>query len=229
LAAPQQGLAISEPHKATADFAQDISWTFADDKKSDSYLASTVELAGLQLLNGNQADATELLRTALATGSQYSAEFRTRMQRELAWWMYRAGKLDDAAKVLEDAHQSLPQESETMLQLAWVYSDMGRQADAVENVGKTNGGSPLNGENHAALAVISIRVNQHNQANGAFQSAASEDPVWMVPRWVQNNFSESTAAVIKQLQTEELTRRKKVADELARQKKEAASRQHPNN
>jgi hypothetical protein len=51
----------------------------------------------------------------------------------------------------------------------------------------------------------------------------------MVPRWVDNNFSKSTAAVIKQLQIEELARRKKVADELARQKKEGESRQHSNN
>ena len=45
--------------------------------------------------------------------------------------------------------------------------------------------------------------------------------MWMVARWVQNNFSASTAAVIKQLQTEDLARRQKEADELARRKKEA--------
>jgi hypothetical protein len=51
--------------------------------------------------------------------------------------------------------------------------------------------------------------------------------VWLVPRWIQNNFSASTTSIIKQLQIEELARRKKVAEELARQKKEAESRQHP--
>jgi beta-barrel assembly-enhancing protease len=224
-----RALAVNEPRKAPADFAQDMSWAFADDKKSDSYFASSVELAGLQLLNGNQADATELLRTVLATGSQYSTEFRARMQRELAWWMYRAGRLDDAAKVLEDAHQSLPQESETLLQLAWIYTDMGRQADAMQDLGKINGSSLRNAENQAVLAVISIRTNQYSEANNTFQSAASEDPVWTVSRWVENNFSKSIAAAIKQLQTDELARRKKVADELARQKKQSESRQHPNN
>jgi hypothetical protein len=52
--------------------------------------------------------------------------------------------------------------------------------------------------------------------------------VWLVARWVQNNFSNSTATILKQLQIEELARRKKVADELAREKKAAESQQHPN-
>ena len=223
-----RALAITAPGKAAADFSQDMSWAYGEDTNSDSYLASSVELAGLRLLSGNQGPANTLLQNALDIGSRYRTNFRTQMRRELAWWMYRAGKLEDAAKVLEDAHQSLPQESDTMLQLAWVYSDIGKQADAVENIGKINGSS-LNAESHAAFAVISIRVSQHAQASEEFQSAASEDPVWMVPRWVQNNFSNSAATVIKQLQTEELARRKKVADELARQKKEAESRQHSHN
>jgi predicted Zn-dependent protease len=224
-----RALEVAENREASDDFSAIINSTFVGDRKSDSYVAATVSLAGAELLNGYSNDATELLRTALTTGSQYSTEFRTRMQRELAWWMYRAGKLDDAAKVLQDAHQSLPQESETMLQLAWLYSDMGRQADAIQDIHTKTNESSIDVEHQASLAVISVRISQHSQANDAFQSAAGEDPVWMVPRWVDNNFSKSTAVVIKQLQTEELARRKKVADELARQKEQVESRQHSNN
>jgi len=222
-----RALSVTEPLKAPDDYSQDMSSAFGDDKKSDSYLAATVELAGLHLLNGNPSDATQLLRTALTYASTFSAAFRTQMKRELAWWMYRAGKLEDASKVLEDAHQEMPQEPETELQLAWVQTDLVLQAAAVQDIGRINSGISLNAEHQATLAVISIRIDQHNQANYAFQSAADEDPAWMIPRWVQNNYSNSTAAIIKQLQTEELTRRKKVADELARRKKEAESRQHP--
>ena len=206
-----RALFVASPQKASDIFADDLKKAFGDDKQIDSYVAGTVELAGMRVIRGNQSDAAQLLKIVLDTGSQYSTQFRTQMQRELAWWMYRAGKLDDAAKVLESAHQTLPQESETMLQMAWVYSDLGKQADAVENIGKINRGSPLDDESQAALAVISVRVNQHARAIEAFQSAASEDPVWLVPRWVQNNFSNSTATIIKQLQTEELARRKKAA------------------
>jgi hypothetical protein len=144
------------------------------------------------------------------------------MQREQAWWTYRAGKLDDAAKVLENAHQTLPQESATGNLLAWVYSDMGRQADASQS--PSAGSSPaMQTEDNAILAVISARTNEHDSANGQFKVACMYDPVWLVPRWVQNNFSNSTAVIIRQLQTEELARRKKIADELARAKKESES------
>jgi predicted Zn-dependent protease len=222
-----RALSILEPKKAKTDFTQDMSWAYGDDTKSDSYVAATVDLAGLELWNGDQTDATKLLQTSFATGSSFSTAFRTQMQRELAWWMYRAGKLVDAAKVLQDAHQSLPQESETMNQLAWVYTDMGRQADASQS--PSAGYSPtMQAEDNVILAVISARTNEHESANAQFKIACMYDPVWLVPRWVQNNFSASTAAVIKQLQIEELARRKKVADELAREKKAAESQQHPN-
>jgi tetratricopeptide (TPR) repeat protein len=221
-----RALSVTEQRKAPADFSQDMSWAYGDETKTDSYLASAVELAGLQMINGNDADATRLLRTALASGSSFSTVFRTQMQRELAWWMYRAGKLEDAARVLQDAHQSLPQESETMNQLAWVYTDMGRQADASQS--PSAGYSPVTqGEDNAVLAVIAVRTNQHESANLQFKTACEYDPVWLVPRWVQNNFSNSTATILKQLQIEELARRKKVADELARQRKETESKEHP--
>jgi predicted Zn-dependent protease len=223
-----RALIVSSPQKAVDIFGGNLNAAFTANKGTDPYAAGMVELTGMQVVRENKTDAFLTLQSVLASSPRYSSEFRTRMQRELAWWIYRAGKLEDAAKVLEGARQTLPQESETILQLAWVYSDLGKQADAVENIGKINLGSSLDTESHAAFAVISIRVNQHSQANDAFQLAVSEDPVWLVPRWVQNNFSNSTAAIIKQLQVEELARRKKIADELARAKKEAESHQHSN-
>jgi predicted Zn-dependent protease len=224
-----RALMVASPQKAVDIFGGNLNTAFTANKETDPYAAGMVELTGMQVVRENKTDASMTLQSVLTSSPRYSSEFRTQMQRELAWWMYRAGKLDDAAKVLESARQTLPQESETILQLAWVYSDLGRQADAVENIGKINLGSSLDTESHAAFAVISIRANQHSQANDAFQLAAGEDPVWLVPRWVENNFSNSAATIIKQLQIEELARRKKIADELARAKKEAESRQHSNN
>ena len=223
-----RALIVASPQKATDIFAEDLNKAFADNKQINSYVAGTFELAGMQVVRGNLGDGIQLLRTVLATGSQYSTEFRTQMQRELAWWMYRAGKLDEAARILESAHQSLPRESETGNQLAWVYTDMGRQADASQS--PSAGSSPaMQAEDNAILAVISARTNEHDSANVQFKIACMYDPVWLVPRWVQNNFSNSTATIIKQLQTEELARRKKVAEELARAKKEAEAHRHSNN
>ena len=220
-----RALAANEPRKSVADFVGDLNAVYGD----TSTLPVDVILAGLRFFAGDRTDADRVVKIVLSRDGSIDAKTKTELLRDLAWWMNRAGKPEDAAEILQEAHQLLPQESETMLQLAWAYSDVGRQADAVQYIGKINGESSLGAEHHAALAVISVRISQHSQTNDAFQSAASEDPVWMVPRWVDNNFSKSTAAVIKQLQIEELARRKKVADELARQKKEGESRQHSNN
>ncbi len=217
--------AVNDAHKSVADFVGDLNAVYG----STSTLSVEVSLAGLRFFAGDRTDADRVVKILLARDGSIDAKTKTQLLRDLAWWMDRAGKPEDAAEVLQQAHQSLPQESETVLQLAWAYTDVGRQADAVRYIAKVEDGASLAAEHNAALAVISIRTDQHNQGNIAFQSAASEDPVWMVPRWVDNNFSKSTAAVIKQLQTEELARRKKVADELARQKKEVASHEHSNN
>jgi predicted Zn-dependent protease len=204
-----RALMAASPQKAVDIFGGTLNTVFTVNKGTDPYAAGTVELTGMQLMRENQTD-TQNLQSALASSPRYSTEFRTQMQRELAWWMYRAGKLEDAAKVLESAHQTLPQESQTGNLLAWVYSDMGRQADASQS--PSVGYSPaMQAEDNAILAVISARTNEHDSANAQFKIACMYDPVWLVPRWVQNNFSNSTAAIIKQLQTEELTRRKKVA------------------
>jgi beta-barrel assembly-enhancing protease len=220
-----RAIAVNDPHKSVADFVGDLNAVYGN----ASTLSVDVSLAGLRFFAGDRTDADRVVKIVLARDGSIDVKTKTQLLQDLAWWMVRAGKPEDAAEILQEAHQSLPQESETILQLAWAYSDVGREADAVQYIGKVDDGSSLDAEHHAALAVISIRTDQHDQANNAFQSAASEDPVWMVPRWIDNNFSKSTAAIIKQLQTEELARRKKVADELARQKKQSESRQHPNN
>jgi tetratricopeptide (TPR) repeat protein len=162
------------------------------------------------------------LALLVSVGSTVPITIRVAALREISWWLYRAGKLERSAEILEHARQLLPQDAQTTLAQAWVYSDLGRQADASQ---ATN--SSPNAEHNAALAVISWRTDQHAEANNEFQMAAAADPVWMVARWVQNNNSASTTAVIKQLQTEELARRKKEADELARRKNEAESHQQP--
>jgi predicted Zn-dependent protease len=217
--------AINDSRKSVPDFVGDLNAVYG----GTSTLSVDVSLAGLRFFAGDRTDADRVVKLVLSRDGSIDVKTETKLLRDLAWWMNRAGKPEDAAEILQEAHQLLPQESETVLQLAWAYTDVGRQADAVRYIAKVEDGGSLAAEHNAALAVISIRTDQHDQANNAFQSAASEDPVWLVPRWVDNNFTKSTAAMIKQLQTEELARRKKVADELARQKKEAASRQHSNN
>lgn len=216
--------AANEPQKSVTDFVGDLNEVYGN----TSTLPVEVTLAGLRFFAGERTDADRVVKIILSRDGSIDTKTKTQLLRDLAWWMDRAGKPEDAAEILQEAHQSLPQESETVLQLALAYSDVGREADALQYLGKINGSSSRDAENQAVLAIISIRTSQHNEANIAFESAAGEDPVWMVPRWVENNYMKSTAAILKQLQTEELARRKKVADELARQKRQAESGQNPN-
>jgi predicted Zn-dependent protease len=220
-----RALAVHEQHHPETVFISDLNSVYG----GSSTLSVDVSLAGMRFLAGDPADAERVLKTIWSRDTSLDLKIKTQLVRELAWWMDRAGKPEDAAEALRDAHQYLPQESETMIQLAWAYTDVGRQADATQSLQNDSQASATNAEYNAALSVIYARTNEHANANNQFQSAASADPVWMVPRWADNNFSKPTAAIIKQLQTEELAGRKRVADELARQKKQAESHQHPNN
>ena len=152
----------------------------------------------------------------------YGSEHR----RRVAWWMWRAGKAQEALKELEAARQEYPQGAGVGTEMAWALSDIGRQADAlarmegsmsISGVVVTPQGVASNlyqpasgdGESEALTAVITWRTGQRSEANLAFQRAVAADPVWMVPKWVANNYSAEAAAVIAKLQAEEMTRRKK--------------------
>jgi len=62
-------------------------------------------------------------------------------------------------------------------------------------------------ERQAVLAVLKWRTEQRQAAGLQFQGAASSDPVWMVPRWVENNYSSAAAGILEQLQSIESARR----------------------
>ena len=198
-----RGLAVSDPNGAALKFKTQMN--FGRNGDLESQAIENVELAGLQFLRGNETAFNGLLSTE--NPSNY-IDVKASMRREMAFWMYRAGKLDQAARTLEEARQILPQSTDAPLASAWVLSDLGRQADATEQITYL-GGSYTNAESHAAQALIDMRTNRHDSANSHFQQAAQEDPVWLVPQWVQNNFSPAATKILHQLQQEEQTRRRK--------------------
>jgi beta-barrel assembly-enhancing protease len=206
---------------ADVKFAETVSNAYGQDSNPDSHLEIYAELAAMRLIAGDQDDAVQFWQKNRDSTS--APELRVRALRELSWWYYHTRRLEDAAKILEDAHQILPQDSETELALAWVETDLGRQADAEQFAHEVSGSAHVDAADDAVIAVILSRTNEHASANSRFEDAARYDPAWMVQRWVQNNYSSASAAVIKQLQAQELARRKKEADEIARLKKDAES------
>jgi tetratricopeptide (TPR) repeat protein len=120
--------------------------------------------------------------------------------------MWRSGKAQEALKELEAARQGYPQGTGVGTEMAWALSDMGRQADALDRM---EGSMSNNGESEALASVISWRTGERDEAKSSFQEAAEADPVWMVAKWVTNNYTAEATAVIAKLQAEEMARRKK--------------------
>jgi len=179
---------------------------------NDSFRSAKVNQAGFEFLQGNKnalADFQAILRDAPQTPSIQAAALYV-----MAWWTYRAGKLDVAEKELQNAHQILPGYGGVDLQLAWVLTDLGRQADA-----ETLVDSPKQidrAERQALQAVLKWRTEDRQGAALQFEAAARTDPVWMVPGYVENNYSNAAASVIKQLQAGESARRLKEMQERRR-------------
>lgn len=205
-----RGLAVSDPQKGVSRLeALEATKYSTPNEGNDLYVAARIELAGLQFLNHGKDPFTEV--QSLLSGFPQS---RANQQRAMAWWMHRAWKLDLAAQQLEAARQLFPQSSETSIQLAWVLSDLSRQADAEQILANEPIRSVSQGdiaERLAIRAVIDWRTENRDAANRNFRSAVDADPVWMVPRWIANNYSASTAGITTQLQAAESSRRLKEA------------------
>jgi len=137
----------------------------------------------------------------------------------IAGWMYRAGRLEEASRELEVAYQQSPASFASNHARAWVFSDLGRQADALADL---SGHETENGEEEAALAMIHWRTGQQDVAKREFMQAALLDPVWMEPHWVTNNYSAKAAVVFSSLRAAEIARRK---DEEAKKNRAAMAGQ----
>ncbi|MCL4523142.1 MAG: M48 family metalloprotease, partial [Acidobacteria bacterium] len=181
------------------------------------------ERAGLDFFTGTRS-AKELYQMTLTSGM--TPFFESEHRRRVAWWMWRTGKAQEALKELEAARQVFPQGVGVGTEMAWALSDLGRQADAMERMDAPPGtggvvvtppGVPSSlyrtqtgdGQGEALSAVILWRTGQREEAKSAFRRATEADPVWMVAKWVENNYSAEAAAVIAKLQAEEMARRKK--------------------
>jgi tetratricopeptide (TPR) repeat protein len=197
-----QSLEIEEPAQALQKFdALTKEYPPRDNRTPPLILA---ERTGLAL----KADRETALRSfeSLATSS-LAVTTRAQMRSRLAWWMYRAGDDKQAKQQLEIAHQTSPFENRIRLELAWVESDLGRQAAAQEALDAYQ-----RGEQEAASAalagVIQWRIDRKKEAEECFRRAAERDPVWIVGRWVENNYSAEAAGVLSKLRTAEIARRR---------------------
>lgn len=204
-----RGLATSDPRNAVKRLEAFEVENQASTVGQSRSPAAVIELDGLRFL---QREKRALVNFQTTLSSLVGVSTQASALREMAWWMCRAGKLTDATRQLEEARQIFPQSSQTTLQLVWVLTDLGRQADAKQMLESIDEDSPSRktaAENEAASAVVEWHTEERDDAKRDFEAAAKDDPAWMVPRWVQNNYSSTTAGIIAQLQTSESQRRLK--------------------
>jgi Flp pilus assembly protein TadD len=175
-------------------------------KKPETLRLAQVDGAGLKFA----ADSNATFKTyqEIQNRGFPNVETLVKARRHMAWWMYRAGKLREAETELELARQSDPRDVLVNHLLAWVQSDLGRQADAQKNLADSRKLEPDDADD-ALEAVILWRIDAKKEAQAKFQHAVGIDPVWMVAKWVANNYSAAAFAVIQKLQAEEIARRTK--------------------
>ncbi len=160
--------------------------------------------AGLELYVGRPR-TLEHYRELISARMPPENEAAVRLQ--MAWWMYRSGKLPEALEELDAARQRDPDDAQIDIDRGWVLSEMGRQADARQVIEKVK----EDDEVHALLAVIDWRLERRDAASNSFRAAIADDLIWMEQRWVANAFNAPTAKVLAELRTAELARRKKEA------------------
>jgi len=186
-------LAAANPHTAASEFA---SWA-----KTVQADASSVQvpLAGLALLTGAREPAKNAAELARRRGE---AEWLGR----LAWWYYLAGDYRTASDLLEETIQKLPGTVEFRTAKAWSDIELGRLADALQDL---EGAQPAPGGGRGmARAVALWQAKQPDQALQQFELAAKTQIEWKDSRWVQALYSPTVLQSIQQMQDERERRRK---------------------
>ncbi|MBI3670619.1 MAG: M48 family metalloprotease [Acidobacteria bacterium] len=199
-----KALAASDRTGAAARFQQILKKTPPASESVRDHLEA--ESLGLRVYSGERAD-----QALTAYGKIIEKEPDRRvgayLRCRMGWWLYRVGNLKKAAEELEAARQAYPQDWPTRLALAWVLTDLGRQADAQEQLRGTDSSS-FTMESQALAGVIYWRSDRRDQAKAAIARAAAKDEVWLEPHWAANNYSPAAAVVLGELRTAEIAHRK---------------------
>jgi tetratricopeptide (TPR) repeat protein len=186
---------------AFARFFQEVSARASKPLLAETLLTVQIQQFGLEAFAGQLPEVAKFWREA---SGKLNARSEAEMRRQLAVWLFRAGRAIQAEQELQAARQRSPESGQIDTDLAWVLSDMGRQADAqvlAEGIQEDD-------EIRALKAVIAWRIDQRDRAKARFQALAERDPVWLEPKWIANTFSPATASVVEEMRTAELARRR---------------------
>ena len=201
--APDIELVRSYADALSADLKPDTGRTFqvwmAGVKPPSAAVAMQirVELAGLNLLSGDETLAKSILAQARSDRSDIAPELLGRV----AWWYYRAGKYEACAAVLRDGIAQRPGDPGLQVTQAWNGIQQHQLDDSIRLFTAASAdpewNSPMMGR-----AVANWQAHHTQDALNEFNAAAKELPEWRNPRWVQAFYSASVAQSVAEIGAE---------------------------
>jgi tetratricopeptide (TPR) repeat protein len=185
-------LAASGDHaKAAQEFA---AWMRGANQPNAS-----VDLAGLQLLSGDAGPATG----ALAGLRRIPAPETAAALARLGYWYYLAANYEQAAQVLSEAFEQLPQDGKIQAQLGWTLVEQRKFASAIQRFGYVRFDDR---SSNMGTAVAYWQTQQKDFAMNQFGAAASAQPAWLNQRWVRAQYGPIASQSISEMQAEKQRR-----------------------
>jgi Flp pilus assembly protein TadD len=181
--------AAGDHTKAAQEFA---AWMQASNQPQAS-----VDLAGLQLLSGNDHPAAE----ALAGLRRIAAPETAASLERLGYWYYRAANYEQAAQVLGEAFEQLPQDRNFQAQLGWALVEQRKFASAIQRFGFVR---LEDRSSNMGAAVAYWQTQEKGFALNQFDAAVSAQPSWLNPRWVHALYGPIAAQSISEMQAEKI-------------------------
>ncbi|HLW52090.1 MAG TPA: M48 family metalloprotease [Candidatus Angelobacter sp.] len=183
-----------------ADAARDFQSTVKPTKNVTDDLAAgiRIEEAGLMVLAGNES-----LARPLAEGRETFAPERAS---RLGWWYYRAGKYDDAGKVLRRFLSQRPGDAGLQTTLGWVQLEQNSPGEAIHRFEIYFSDSTAGAPAHAGHAAARWRLGQTDAAIAEFDALSKDAPEWTNPAWVRALYGPVAAQTMQELYAEQQRR-----------------------
>ena len=160
---------------------------------------ASVDLAGLQLLSGNDRPATEALAGLRRIATPEAAASLS----HLGYWYYRAANYEQAAQLIGEAFEQAPQEGKFQVQLGWALVEQRKFASAIQRFGSVRLDDR---SSNMGTAVAYWQTHEKDFAMNQFDAAASAQPAWLNPFWVHPQYGPIAAQSISEMQAEKIKR-----------------------
>ncbi len=189
--------ASRQGHKAAKDFEI---WTIGL-KPADRALAiqARIELAGLEVLAGNDAPANEVIARAKTPGG---GGIPPESLGRLAWWFYRAGNYSASSILIHWALEQRPGNLMLQADLAWAELEQHELDDAIQRFTLASSDHSIWYTPTMGRAIARWQAHKPDEALQDFATAVRAEPRWLNQRVVQALYSPLVTQSVQEMQAE---------------------------